>query len=297
MRKSKQFGGNKEFWFPKLETSDTYLLYYTRLMEIAISTFEWENLPDTIDPRFLELVLFSEGRAVFFEDEIIGYLALRCITSGQWNVYDIPINREAFATNDYRKSLTIDDSVIIYNNLIRTPCALAIDEFAKRLTKLERSIDVNVDGQKTPFAIACDEEQRLTFVNLMKKADNFENKIFGTKNLDIKNAIQVFPTVVPWISTELQELKNNIWNEALTYLGISNLSYTKAERMVTDEVNRQMGGTIASRYSRLAARQEAAEKINKMFGLNVSVKIRDDFDEWAMSMLPSSGNGGDTQDE
>ena len=47
--------------------------------------------------------------------------------------------------------------------------------------------------------------------------------------------------------------------------------------MITDEVNRNLGGTIASRYSRLESRQEAVEKINKMFGTDISVEYRDDF--------------------
>ena len=38
-----------------------------------------------------------------------------------------------------------------------------------------------------------------------------------------------------------------------------------------------MGGTIASRYTRLEMRRDAVDNINKMFGLDIEVSFRDDF--------------------
>ena len=46
-----------------------------------------------------------------------------------------------------------------------------------------------------------------------------------------------------------------------------------------DEVTRMMGGTIASRYSRLEMRRKACDQINKMFGLDIECNFRDDFRE------------------
>lgn len=65
----------------------------------------------------------------------------------------------------------------------------------------------------------------------------------------------------------------------MTYLGISNINIQKKERLITDEVTRNQGGTIASRYSRLQARREAVDKINAMFGTNIRVDYREDFQE------------------
>ena len=49
--------------------------------------------------------------------------------------------------------------------------------------------------------------------------------------------------------------------------------------MVTDEVVRNMGGVIASRYSRLDSRRKAVEEINNMFGLNIEVNYKEDYRE------------------
>ena len=102
--------------------------------------------------------------------------------------------------------------------------------------------------------------------------------IFGNKALDPKS-LQVLKTDAPLVTDKLYQLKTQIWNEALTYLGISNTNTQKKERMLTDEVIRNMGGTIASRYSRLNERRTACDKINKMFGLNIECNFREDYRE------------------
>lgn len=254
----------------------TYLQYFNRLTELAISMFEWKNLPDSIDSRFLEMCLFNDGQCVFFEDEVMGYLTLQCMIGGNLNVYRIPTTRKAYATNGYNKELTDENSVIIYNNYLHTNSMLDVEMFSKRLYNLDRAIDVNANAQKTPILLQCNENERLTLKNLYQQYDGNQPFIFGTKGLDA-NSFKVLQTGAPYVADKLYTLKSQIWNEALTYLGISNTNVTKKERMITDEVDRNMGGVIASRYSRLYMRKQACEQINKMFGLNIDVEFRKDY--------------------
>lgn len=253
-----------------------YLYYYQRLKELSISMFEWKNLPDSCDERFLELTLFEDGQAVFFYDEVLGYLCLQCVINGKLNVYRIPINRRAFAVNGYNKQLDNTNSVIIYNNMIRTNCQMEVQMFAKRLWDLDRSIEVNARAQKTPVLVTAPEQQRLSLLNAYKEMDGNSPVIFGDSGLN-KDGISVLSTGAPFVADKLYQLKTQIWNEALTYLGISNLNVQKKERMITDEVSKSLGGTVASRYSRLQSRKQAVEKINEMFGLNIEVDYREDF--------------------
>ena len=256
----------------------TYMQYYNRLTELALSMFEWKNLPKTVDQRFLELCLFSDGMCVFFEDEVLGYLGLRCMIGGRLNVYQIPTVRRAYATNGYQKELDGTNSVIIFNNYIHTNSMLDVEMFSKRLYNLDRAIDVNANAQKTPVLIQCDESQRLTMKNLYKQYEGNEPFIFGSKGLDA-NGLKVLQTGAPYVADKLYELKTQIWNEALTYLGISNINVVKKERMITDEVTRNQGGTVASRYSRLESRRQACKQINEMFGLDIWVEYREDFQD------------------
>lgn len=269
---------NRQFWESATSNNAAYLQYYNRLMELSISMFEWKNLPYTIDSRFLELILFSDGMAVFFMDDILGYLTLRTTIGGHLNVYQIPTERMAYASNGYQRHLTGDDSVIIFNNMIHTNSLMVVETFAKRLYNLDRAIDVNANAQKTPILITCEESQRLTLKNVYMQYDGNEPVIFGDKNLN-PNSLKVLTTGSPYVADKLYQLKTQIWNEALTYLGISNVNIQKKERLVSDEVMRNMGGTIASRYSRLNARRQACEEINRLFGLDISVDYRQDYRE------------------
>lgn len=267
---------NRQFWESSSMNNATFMQYYNRLLELSVSMFEWKNLPPTIDVRFLELALFSDGMSVFFKDEVLGCLALRTMIGGTLNVYQIPNIRTAYASNGYNKILNEENSIIIFNNLIHTNSMLDVEMFAKRLYNIDRIIDVNVNAQKTPIFISCDENQRLTMKNLYMKYDGNEPIIFGDKNLSA-NSLKVLKTDAPYVADKLSDLKARIWNEALTYLGISNINTVKKERMITDEVIRNQGGTIASRYSRLEARRQACKQINEMFGLNIWCDYREDY--------------------
>ena len=259
-----------------LMNNRTYIQYYNRLTELALSMFEWTGLPDSIDPRFLEMCLFADGKALYFNDEVMGNLCLQCAISGPLNVYRIPINRRAYATNGYQKNCTEKDSVIIYNNFMRTNSKLDVEMFARRLYNLDRIIDVNANAQKTPVLIVCDEDERLTMKNMYMQWDGNEPVIWGDKSLNAKG-LTVLRTDAPYVADRIYTLKTQIWNEALTYLGIMNINTVKKERLITDEVERNNGGTIANRYARLEARRQACEKINKMFGTDIWVDYRQDY--------------------
>ena len=269
---------DREFWESADLNNASYIQYYDRLTELSISMFEWRNLPDTVDPRFMELTLFANGMAVFFKDEVEDYLALQCAISGPLNVYRIPIRRRAYAVNGYNRELDDKNSVIIYNNMLHKNSMLDVRMFARELYNLDRAISVNANAQKTPILIRCDENQRLTLENLYMDYDGNKPVIYGDKGLN-PNALSVLKTDAPYVADKLYTLKTQKWNEALTYLGISNVNITKRERLITDEVTRNQGGTIASRYSRLQSRRMACEQINKMFGLNVQCDYREDYQE------------------
>lgn len=276
-----------------LVNNRTYLHYLNRLTELSISMFEWKNLPETVDPRYLELHLFEQGCMVYFKDDVIGDLCLDCIVNGRLDVYGYPIIRRAYSGyNNYQKMLTNKNSIIIWNNYLHTNSVLDVRMFARRLYVLDRIIDINAAAQRTPILVQGTEKQRLTLLNLYKAFDGNEPFIFGDKNLDL-NALKVLSTEAPYVADKLYALKTEIWNEALTYLGISNINIQKRERLIKDEVTRNLGGTVASRYSRLQSRREAVEKINKMFGTSIEVNYREDFQQVEDDVLPEE-SGADT---
>lgn len=267
--------GKKAKWESALLNNRTYLQYYNRLLELAINMYEWKNLPDTVDERFLELTLFSDGMAVYFRDEILGDLCLQTMIGGNLDVYRIPMERTAYAANGYQVRLDPTNSVIIFNNYSHTNSMLDIEMYARRLYNIERTIDVNVNAQKTPVMVIGSEAQRLTLKNLMMQYDGNEPFIYGDDKLNV-NALNVLRLDAPYVADKLNILKRQIWNEALTYLGIENSNTEKKERLVTDEITSNLGGVEAQRFCRLNARRKAADQINAMFGTNITVDFREE---------------------
>lgn len=261
---------------PHLVMNDlVYIDYYTRLKEYAINTFQWVNLPDTVDARYMELILCERGKVCFFQDELVGFMALPVNEYGNLNVYNYPTEHQIYAVNGYNKNRNIEDSVVIYNNYLRLPTVLTLSLYAERLSKIQRTIDVNIGACKTPYIIVATENQRLALENAFNQIDENKPALFFTNEMNLDN-IKALDLKTPYVSDKLTLLKHDVWNEAMTFLGIENTNTDKKERMITDEVNSNDGQIDASRFNMLDARLEACDKINKMFNLNISCKFRND---------------------
>ena len=253
--------------------NQTYLDYFNRLKNLYLNVFKWENLPLSVDERFLEMCLFEKGYCIYFNDEVLGNLALNCTIGGNLDVYGYPRQRRATAVNGYNKELDNTNSVLIYNNYLHRPANTTIELYALRLYEIERTIDVNVKGQKTPIVILANEQQRLTFKNLFRQYDGNEPFIYGDKNMDLSD-IKTLDTGSPYVADKLQILKHQVWNEALTFCGIENSNQDKKERLVADEVGSNYGNIEADRNVMLNARKQAVEQINEMFETDIKVKYR-----------------------
>lgn len=251
-----------------IENSYTY--YLNKLIELACSNFKWNNLPTTISERYLENTLFYMGKAVYFNDPNIGNLALKVKYDSRLNVYDDPIRFTAYGNNGYNYPLTIENGVIMYNNYTRTTGLQEVQYYAQKLAHIDIIINVNVNAQKTPVLLLCSENEKLTVEQLYQKYDGSQPYIFGNKGLSVQE-LKVLKTDAPFNADKLYALKQLYWKEALTSIGVY-AQETKKERLTEEEVYVNANETAATRNSRLRARQEACQKINDMFGLNISVE-------------------------
>lgn len=251
--------------------TETFL--YQRFQLLAMNAFEWQGLPDTIEERHIESVLFDEGKVLFFEDATYGLLCLPCGFGDKVNVYGDPTryNAHGFGYNEWVKA---SDAVLIENNKLRMPTATVITYFVNQLYEVIRTRDVNIKTLKAPFLIACDDKNILTMKKVFEDIDNNNYAIYGDKSYDLEKAVKVFQTGVKCLTTELTDTYHDIMNEALTYLGINNANTDKRERLITSEAdaNNQLIDSCAQMF--LEARERACEKINERFGLNVSVRLR-----------------------
>lgn len=252
----------------------SYNYYFNRLKEVALSVFTWEGLPDTVDERFIEWVLFHDGFCLFFVDEVVGYQTLQTEIGGELDNYRIPIRRRAYAPNGYQAWRDNKNSVIVFNNLIHTNMVGYVKYFARKLYMCDRSFDVNLKAQRTPIMMQGPESSRLTLENLWLKYDGNQPVILVSDKFDLSQ-IKVLNTNVPYTADKIYNSKLQIWNEAMEFLGVPNVNPVKKERLISDEVTGSLGATVTSGLTRLKARQQAADEINRMFGLNISVRYSD----------------------
>lgn len=247
---------------------------YKRLYNKCLSMFKWENLPSTIDERYLEMNLITKGYICFFKDnELDSYLALDCSLGGRYNVYNIPTNYEIYTASGYHARRDITNSVIIWNNYIHEGLVADISYNARRISDVERTIDVNLNNLKRPFIFLVPENKKTSVKIMLDQIKDNEDVIIASDNLGVEN-FNINNTITPNNTLELYTLKKRLYNEALSDLGINNFNTDKKERLLQDEITSNDEEIYLTRAGMLEARKEACKQINEMFGLNIDVHYR-----------------------
>ena len=269
--------------------SATYNDYMERFEKICLSMFEWVNLPESMNARYLEFCLYYEGQAGLLYDEEYGFINTKVASNGYLNIYGLPSQLNCYSYQ-YQKSRNLytgldgtkdKDVVLVMNNWQRIPTVSTIELFCQRLAEAEMTASVNIKAQKTPVLIVVDENQRLMMENLYSQYDGNRPFIFGDKNQLSENAIKCISTGADFIADKVMDYKKQIWNEALQFLGINTLQTEKKERLITDEASSNNELINLNLQSMLIPRQEAAKQFNKLFGLEgtdkeISVRLRSD---------------------
>lgn len=268
----------KETDLAMIINNDTYTDYLMRLRLIATSLFTWKNLDNYAGygaSRFLEQSLYDFGRACFIQDNELGYMALRVNPSDKLNIYELPVRVTAWSIG-YTKDFDFDDVVYIMNNELQLPTSNTLRLMAYRLYETERTIDVNLNAMKTPVLIEGDTKTILTLKNIYMQYSGNIPFIFGNKQYDISNRLNVLKTDAPYLIDKLELHKHEIWNEAMTYLGIDNANTDKKERLITDEV--QSNNELINYYLNCfyKTRKKACDDINDKYGLDIEIELNKD---------------------
>lgn len=250
-------------------------LYRGRLHELAMARFKWDNLPDEIDERFLEMSLNEYGMVAFFRDEIAGrFVALPAMINGDFDIYNNPIKFRAWAINGYQRELTNQNAVIIYNSMIKSPTFPWLDYYAEQLYDIDQTRAINIKAQKTPICFRGTDKQRLTLKNIWLKYNGNEPFMIVDESIG-KDEFGVLKTDAPFLGEELTQMRRHIMGEIMIYLGYETQEATqKQERVLKGEVEAAQSESASYRYSPLVMRRMAAEKINTMFNLNIEVNFR-----------------------
>ena len=255
--------------------------YFIDLFSLALTSFQYKDMPTSIDTRFLELSMILTGRAVIYYDSAMNkLLGLQCVTNGQLNQYGYPVTYRAYGVNGFRSGVLDEtNSVIFYNNEMHTPDLFRLNYASDLLAKIDETIDINLNGLKTPLLFQGTQKQLESLKNLYRQYMSGSTELFVDSSTDVTgNAINTVDLKPSYYVDKLQEAKANVWNDTMTYLGITNMTVFKKERQTDDEVRRLLGGAYAYRNKRLKPREDSVRKLNELFGLNVSVDFNENQD-------------------
>lgn len=270
----------------------TFNDFYARLAKIALSIFEWENLPISMDQQFLEWCLFNYGQAaLLYAEDYGGFINTQCVTHGKLNLYYKPISLECYSIDETRLIRSVynglsepksknEECVLVENLTKRIPTASTLELYAMRMAECQRSEDVNIKQQKYPLYITTDQKQRFTVENAYLQYDGNTPVIIGDKNGLDATAFKAVNTGAPFVADKLQEYRMKIFNEALGFLGVNYVN-EKKERQLTTEVNKNNEEVNLNLQAFLVPRQIAARQFNEKYGFTgtdqeIKVKIRSD---------------------
>lgn len=261
-----------------LMNNATVIDYADRLKMLAISLFSWEGLDEVFGygaSRFLEIALYRYGKACFVKDNELGYLVLNAAPSGKLNLYYLPTKINAYST-EHSKQYDMDEVVYIMNNDLQKPTYDTLSLFSRRLYEVERTMDVNLQAQKTPILIEGDKNTLLTLKNVYMNYSGNTPVIYGNKNFDISNKVNVLKTDAPFIIDKLEDYKHELWNDCMTFLGIKNANTSKRERLITSEVESNDDLTNYYLNCFYKTRKQACDKLNEKYGLDIKVTLNKD---------------------
>lgn len=278
-----------------IENKNSFTYYYYWIKLLFLSMFEWQNLPAGCDSDFIETNLFDKGMVCFANSNDYGIINLSVNSQYDRNFYDKPIN---FIGN--AGSFTMEcnplNSVIVQNNMLLLPSSAFALYFAEKISKIDRIYDINLLGQKTPVIYTASKEEEASLQAILNNIYSNNPILKVKKGYDLNSHVEALETKVPFLLDKLRDEKNSCMAEILTFMGINNVNITKKERLITQEAESNNELINMDLHIFLSKRQEACEKINKLFGTNISVVTRKEIVTKFNSMLDNYLNKEDNND-
>lgn len=256
---------------------DFFFYYFTKLVNLALSRYQYDGAPEEIPPYMLESFLLWSGNCLFFRDKISGlYAVTKVALTGDIDIYNIPTDRIAYASSIPAMEFDKEDSVLCWARPFAVPEIEQIIVHCNTLVNMRISRDMNIIQQRTPVIIAGTQDARLDSANLVKKILSGIPFIRVNKNFSGNMDITPLNFNIPNVFNDITSGMLFELSEALAELGIESTGISKQQRVTSSETSYNNGEIEMARNSGLMMRQRFCKQINKMFGLDMSVRFNSD---------------------
>ena len=255
--------------------------YYTRyLLQKVISVYQFDGLPEEWAENYFKYVLFGFGYLAVFNTPEMGVIFNQCNIYG-YNVFYQP-NKVVIANPvlGSREFIIGEDCEIIklmpdYGNVMDI-----VTTYADLMALCLETAGINLLNSKASFIFfAEDKAVAESYKKLYDKVASGEPMAVIDKSLmgdDGSLAYDMFTQNVGgnYITDRILNDMKTLEDQFNTDIGIPNANTMKKERLITDEVNANNVDTQSKVMLWLETMQKDIEKVNRMFGLNLSVKYR-----------------------
>lgn len=270
---------NKKIVNSQLTNLLTYQKVRRKMITLASNVLLFKDLEEkapNIDQSYINKKLVYNGSIAWFMDDVLGLLALPYQTIGRPDLYGRPETIMVQGANGYHRTLSVSkgEAIIMYDNEGKYPLILDIVQDAERIALCKRVQDTNIAQQKTARVWLTSKDKEQTVKDLLNKVDGNVENVIAYDTLDI-NSVQGVLNPAPYITNDIDDHLEKLWEEFYSHIGISSVVINKKERLIKDEMRASQGGTIASRYVRFNSRKIALAKIKQKWGIDIELEFYD----------------------
>ena len=252
---------------------------FMEFLNLAIKRFKWTNLPMGLTSDKLEEMLITHGvLGGFIHEGNLIILPLHGVS--KVNIYNEFIEYRLVGFNGFNINLPCEDVCRLKNNPMCSNDVDTLKIFAKRISDIEQTQEVNLFQMNIPKIISTTRDGVLTAKNIIKKIKDFKFVVY-TREKGLQQQLKqedVLDTSAPYLLDKLSDYENFYRNKVLSFLAINNANTDKKERLVVDEVNanNDLLNTILDMM--YEERQEFCNEIKEKFNIDIRVEKRNVFD-------------------
>lgn len=256
--------------------------YVKYLLQRLISVFEFEGLPEEWAENYFSYVLFGIGYVAIINTDRYGIIPQKCTVGDRITLFRQP--QRAIITNP-----VFDRS---YELLIGKQCEVIkmqpdwgngldiVSTYADLMTMAIESAGINMYNSKAGFVFFADSKAGAeSFKKAYDEISSGKPLTVIDKSLmreDGSPAWQFFTPDVGsnYITGNLLNDMRTLENQFNSMIGIPNANTQKRERLITSEVEANSIEVSTLPIIWLETMRKDIEKVNRMFGLNISVSLR-----------------------